>query len=592
MPEQQAPEDIARIVEDSFPSDPMPEMHDEQVRRRAGEIARSQGLTDRLRESLKPDEPIPPLPYSGYREFRRTGNRQNYQALLGARHRQLMGAAAACFLGLDYFRYLQDLLWAECETTTWMMPAHEHRGESIALRVATHAADFATIITVLKDRLEPEVYERVAGEVRCRVLDAYLDPGNRFSWRDGLEGGSNNWNAVCNGGVGVAAMLLERDPKRLAQTVGLAATALRHFIGGFTDDGGCSEGPSYWRYGFGWYVRFAAALHACTGGRVDLMAGERIGRICRFPLAASIAPGVDLPFADCHSGWQSPATAILINRFQSVPELFGLCRLTDDGQLAVSSLTDLLLYDGRRAQPHAPGDAFLPSLGVAKLRAGATTVGAKAGHNDEMHNHNDVGSFVVHRGGAFFLTDAGAPVYSARTFSPRRYESVFCNSLGHSVPVVAGRPQSEGARYAGTIAVEGLHGDGPKTARIDMTAAYDVASLKRLERTITLAPDGRDMQLADDFAFEEPAAVEEAFMTELPAEAVDNGRAVVIRSERDGSARLTAEGADAGAPGFAVAELAEESRLESRTGAPLRRITFVPGESARRMSLRFALRLG
>jgi hypothetical protein len=296
---------------------------------------------------------------------------------------------------------------------------------------------------------------------------------------------------------------------------------------------------------------------------------------------------VDLPFADCHSGWQSPTTVSLLTRFQAVPEPFGLCRLTDDGQLVLSSLTDLLLDDGRRAAPPAPADAFLPALGVAKLRAGPTTVAAKAGHNDEMHNHNDVGSFVVHRGEAFFLTDPGGPVYSARTFSDRRYESVFCNSFGHSVPVIGGRLQPAGEQYAGSIAADGLDGDGDKTVRIDMTGAYDAAALNRLRRTISLAPGGREVRLADEFDCGEPTAVEEAFMTDLPAEVADGGEAVVIRSEADGSARLTAGGT---AGRFAVAELAEESRQESRAGVLLRRISFVPAGLVTRAPLRFALR--
>ena len=47
----------------------------------------------------------------------------------------------------------------------------------------------------------------------------------------------------------------------------------------------------------------------------------------------------------------------------------------------------------------------------------------KGGHNAENHNHNDVGSFVVALGRATPLVDPGSEVYTARTFSPRRYDS-------------------------------------------------------------------------------------------------------------------------------------------------------------------------
>ena len=212
------------------------------------------------------------------------------------------------------------------------------------------------------------------------------------------------------------------------------------------------------------------------------------------------------------------------------------------------------------------------------------TVGAKAGTNGENHNHNDIGSYILHKGRSFFLTDPGAPVYSKKTFSGRRYESVYCNSFGHSVPVINGRRQSEGSRFRGEIRADGLDGDGPKTLAIAMAGAYDDPTLVKLDRTLTLAPDGRRLTLVDTYAFTEPpTALEEAFITTLAATVDPDGRSVVIRSPQDGALRLRAEGV---AGRFAVTELTEESR-ESRTGELLRRITFTPGTRTAAMTLRF-----
>jgi hypothetical protein len=57
-------------------------------------------------------------------------------------------------------------------------------------------------------------------------------------------------------------------------------------------------------------------------------------------------------------------------------------------------------------------------------------VALKGGHNNEHHNHNDVGSFVVVSGDRPLLLDPGGEVYTARTFSSRRYESNVLNSFG------------------------------------------------------------------------------------------------------------------------------------------------------------------
>lgn len=580
-----SPEELAGIVKDRLGSPPMPYLHDERVRRRAVDIAAAQGLFDRIQRQLTPNETIGILPRSGFREFRRTGNRANYERLQRRRSAQIDLATMACYLGRqEYLAYLQDLLWAECESSWWTVPAHEDYSGPVDLRVAMCGFYYARIVELLGDRIDPEVRERVLSEIRGRVLDEYLNPQRTFWWK----AFSNNWNAVCNGAVGLAALLIEKDPDRLTRILTYILENLPYFLGGFTADGGCTEGPSYWRYGFSWYVDFAAALYDFTAGRVNIMAGERITRICRYPLAMWVRPGEDLSFADCHQGFLSAALAVQINRFQELPELFGLCCPTDDGWLQMASLSDLLVYDGRKHERLADRkDYYLPDLGVIKLRRGDLTVGTKAGHNAEHHNHNDVGSFLLHRGSTFFLTDLGAPMYSRRTFSPRRYESIFCNSLGHSVPVVGGKQQGQGEEFAGTISVDGLNGQGTKTIHVEMAGAYGLPHLRRLTRLVEVPVGGREVLLTDTFVCaKRPESVTEAFITVLPAEAADDGSSVTIRSEADGSVRLAAE--DTGGQ-FTIEVLSQDS-AESRSGELIRRILFVPDRLEREMTLRFAVR--
>ena len=218
------------------------------------------------------------------------------------------------------------------------------------------------------------------------------------------------------------------------------------------------------------------------------------------------------------------------------------------------------------------------------MRCGGVTVGAKAGHNGESHNHNDIGSFVIHRGNSFFLTDPGAPIYSARTFSEHRYDSIFCNSFGHSLPVINGQLQPEGRRYAGTIAAEGLNGLGAKTIRIEMGKAYKVESLQALTREIELAADGKQIRLSDRFVFAaQPESLEEAFISTVPTRLSEDGKSVIVQSRSDGSLRLRAEDV---AGTFRVATLTQESK-ESRAGELLRRITVQPAQLKPEMTLRF-----
>ena len=583
---ENAAEAIGRIVDQRQYASPMPYLHDETVRRRALEIARQQGLLERIEKELDPRAEIPVVRHSLFRDFRRTGNRTRCEQVLRRRVRQIELAGMACWLGMDYTEYLKDLLWAECESSWWILPAHEPRSRPIDLRAAMVACDYARVAVLLKDVLDAEVRERIEREIRTRIGDNFLDPDREFWWKTR----TNNWNAVCLGGVGLAAMLVEKEPARLKAILVDVVQHVEYFLGSFTEDGGCDEGAGYWRYGFGWYARLAAGLYDFTGGQVNLMEGERIERICRFPLAVTVAPGQDLTFADAHGGYLSAATAVLINRFHDLPELFGLCRLTADGMLAVESLTDLLLRDGVAHEPaELSADAFLPDLAVVKLRSGDLTLGAKAGHNNENHNHNDVGSFILHRGRTFFLCDPGAPVYSARTFSDKRYESVFCNSFGHSVPAIDGRGQQVGEEFSGTIRIEPPTENGAKSVHIEMAGAYGLENLQRLTRTIELPAGGGEMMLTDVLRFRQaPSSLEEVFMTYQSAERDEDGQGVTIRSASDGEARLRAVDT---AGRFEVVELAEESEAESRAGELLRRIVFVPETLTPDMTLRFVVRM-
>ena len=95
-------------------------------------------------------------------------------------------------------------------------------------------------------------------------------------------------------------------------------------------------------------------------------------------------------------------------------------------------LRDLLWWDGTTYQLPQPNDVHLPIAGVVRLAILApdeapVVLIAKAGHNDENHNQNDVGSFILHVNGESLLTDPGPGLYTRDYFRAARYENVFCS---------------------------------------------------------------------------------------------------------------------------------------------------------------------
>jgi hypothetical protein len=250
---------------------------------------------------------------------------------------------------------------------------------------------------------------------------------------------------------------------------------------------------------------------------------------------------------------------------------------------------ELALYDGQKVRANSnQSDYFLPDLGQVKLRGKPgkkqITLIAIAGHNGVNHNHNDIGSFLLHRGDRIHLADPGSPVYSAKTFSSQRYESVFCNSFGHSVPVINGRGQSEGSTHLGRISVENLNGQGEKRAVIDLTRAYPRGTVKNLVRTFLLGANRLLME--DTYTFtRSPSSVEEAFITLETATVARNGRSVQIGPKTKGLLLSALESSGR----FRVERLVEASK-ESRGDQIITRISFKPEKLGKEMCLKFEMK--
>jgi hypothetical protein len=390
--------------------------------------------------------------------------------------------------------------------------------------------------------------------------------------------GGNNWNGVCNSSVAAAFLLLERDPRRVAEALAVAFSGLQTFLAtAFENDGSSNEGVGYWHYGLINLIALAEMLRARSAGALDPLASPRLRQIAAYPPAMQLSGSVFAAFSDCDE-----TTDFNFGIIQRLAERTGVGTLRNltarpaepglDWRIQMH-LRNLLWWDG--VQPDAPaiGDAALTAPGIARL-TGTTAAGApfvaaiKAGHNAENHNQNDIGSFVLHVEGENLLTDPGRGLYSRQYFGPQRYDNIFANSYGHSVPRIGGQLQAPGREHCGELtAVKTDPGD--KAATVEFAQAYAVAELTGARRTLALG-DGGTVILTDAFEFSDAGQpVEEAFVTW--GEVVAHGPTAAIHCGQH-TLRLAIE-APAGAR-FAVESLAEACRANQREGI-LKRLTFI-----------------
>jgi len=578
--------DLGAIFEHHRDRSPVPYLIDSESVDQARHLAKINGVWEDLNTNLDASRDIPVIKRSAFRNYQRVGDRTLPQSKAGYRRRELERAAMA--LWLDHPKadldYLQDLLWAYCDDRTWVMAAHE--GRAIDLGSAALGATFAEILHVLGDRLEGEVKERVSGEIERRIFQNFWNYNRFDTWKTVRM----NWNHVCNGEIIRTALYQIADARILAHFTHAAIQNLTYALDGFTDDGGCKEGPGYWAYGFGHFLYVAHAFYLKTSGELNLMTDEKIRRICEYPLAADISSPLRSTFADSSHGHIPFRIAMIINEFFDMPALYALCARNSDDSLRLSGIHELASYARQKSDRLTDNrDYLLPNLGQVKLRGVASekqmTLMAIAGNNGVPHNHNDIGSFILHRGDRIFLVDPGGPVYTRKTFSAQRYEIVFCNSIGHSVPVINNILQQPGSQYYGTLTVENLNGAGQKRAIIDMTHAYREGTVKQLLRTFTLDAEANRLTMEDTYTFDEiPCCLEEGFITFEKATVSQDEQSVKLGAQGNALC-LTA----INTPGaFSARRLVEESK-EGRTDEVITRITFAPDKLDVEMCLRFEI---
>ena len=169
------------------------------------------------------------------------------------------------------------------------------------------------------------------------------------------------------------------------------------------------------------------------------------------------------------------------------------------------------------AEPPSNRDWF-ENAGILICRGAQTGTGLpvgvalKGGHNDEHHNHNDVGSYVFCIADSMTLVDPGAEVYTRRTFSAERYVSNVLNSFGHPVPRVAGQLQQTGRSAAAKVLKLEL-ADDQDTLQFDLTSAYPVKTLKQLTRTFVFLRSSGSLTVTDEVKYDVPETFGTAVIT-------------------------------------------------------------------------------
>ena len=452
-------------------------------------------MVKEIEESAKKlfDAKIETLPYSTFRLFFETGSRVEYEENY-MEHRKMLCAFCAMVLldkGEEWLYKLCDILFAICDEYTWAFPAHlrnRNTPEEIVTTIDLFASEtafaLAEIYYTLREKLPKPVLDRIEYELRRRIVVPYMSEKKRF--------GVNNWSGVCASGVGATFIYLGLDSE-FEQVKENLFVNIKDFIDSFPDDGCCLEGGLYWFYGFSHFCYLAELLCEYTDGKVNYFADEKVKKIAFFCNNMYLEDNFVIPFSDSpHTYDYNPGIlCLLASKYDGIciPPKKYIEKFENSARYRFVTFLRNLYYSKDLPEKTEKKNGWFcyPESGWYINKNSSFAFAAKAGHNDEPHNHNDVGSFVVFDNGEFILDDAGWAKYDSKYFVPsERYSGTKATtSFGHSLPIIDGNGQKFGKEFCGKVICA-----DEKSFRMEYSAAYGLESLAELERSFELSENG------------------------------------------------------------------------------------------------------
>jgi hypothetical protein len=333
---------------------------------------------------------------------------------------------------------------------------------------------------------------------------------------------------------------------------------------------------------------------------LDVYSEPLIQEIGRFICRAYIAGDYFVPIGDCAARFESEHGVVF--RYGKRINDPNLKALGASGASVESLLTGRFfgrllpvvfeaeeILASSSAQPPLLREAWLPSeelqLLAARSSAGSGEglyLAAWGGHNAQSHNHNDVGNILVFADGQPVFVDAGAPTYTAQTFSSKRYDHWAFQSAFHNLPTINGVMQGAGRQFAARQ-VRCETNDVNAQLQMDLAPAYpSAAKVKSWLRTARLNR-GKSIELTETFELAESTGDTTLnFLTPLEADASQSGRitlrAVAQSGQRTVGVRLEYDASKL-APKVERIEMSD-SRLARSWGTHLNRLVLRPQSPA------------
>ncbi len=497
---------------------------------------------------------VPFLRLSLYREFFVTGNRSNFSSPYQKRRNMLFTLSLAEYYEGEgrFTSKLCDLIWAVLEESSWVIHAHAvhnptNNGNSVPpvynetdlhgidLYAGATGALMAMVLTLngpTLDELSPILRERIEYEIQKRIIRPFISYVP--SWTGEYGSRCNNWCAwICANVLFTAALIEERDGVR-EQIVVRAMKYLDNYTEGLPEDGGCDEGPGYWGAAAGSYFDAAETVYELTRGEIDVFGHPHLRNMCEYISKMNVDDNKFVNFADCSP--EMYPNGFMITR---MGERCGSKSLIAFGKMMAVKCSPKPMYRHtalalRSLMMPIPKDAkttkadrfvWMPALKVMVARESEDTsrgmfLAMKGGHNQESHNHNDVGSYVIYHDGKPVVIDAGSCTYTRDTFGKNRYTIWCMQSHYHNLPAFDGMGELQGKNHCST---REIYDEATGTLTLGLEEAYDEAA-GVISYTRSGSLSGATVTVEERIALDREREIDFRLMTHRAPKEIEAGR--------------------------------------------------------------------
>ena len=466
-----------------------------------------------------------------YLAFERSGNRM----VMESRHFSNTNALSNLLvaeLAEGEGRFIDQIIngvFHLCEMTSWAVSAHQilqTSGRALPDRndpvIALFSSGTASILAWTYhflsqefDNIDPVIAMRIRQEIEERILTPYMT-NDRFWWMAFSPGKTvNNWNPWCNSNVIQCFLLMEDDPDRLSAAIYRSMRSVDGFLNYVKSDGACEEGPAYWSVAAGKLFDYLQLLKWGTAGKLDVFGEKFIRDMGEYIMRSYVGNGWVVNFADAEARWSGEAglvygygKAICSNEMLQFAAYIDNCngqKIPRVKETHFLRYMENIRYAEELAEtiPAIPDNEFTwyPETQFCYMRKGRLFLAAKGGNNNESHNHNDIGSFILYIDNSPILVDAGVCTYTKQTFSEDRYSIWSMQSSYHNLPDVNGFAQHDGELFK----AENVTADcRRRTFSCDIAKAYPAeAGIRTWRRGYRLANDR--LIMSDEFSIAFPS---------------------------------------------------------------------------------------